>query len=37
MTIEQAGQALEISLGSARTHYERGKKQLRHLMGMANR
>lgn len=32
MTIEEAGRSLEISLGSARTHYERGKKQLRRLM-----
>jgi RNA polymerase sigma-70 factor (ECF subfamily) len=28
MTIEQAGQTLGISLGSARVHYERGKKRL---------
>ena len=31
MTIEQAGETLGISLGSARVHYERGKKR---LMGM---
>lgn len=37
MTIEQAGQTLEISLGSARTHYERGKKQLRHWMEVGSR
>lgn len=28
MTIEQAGRTLGISLGSARVHYERGKKRL---------
>jgi RNA polymerase sigma factor (sigma-70 family) len=28
MTIEEAGQSLGISLGSARVHYERGKKRL---------
>jgi len=28
MTIEQAGQTLGISLGTARVHYERGKKRL---------
>jgi len=28
MTIEQAGETLGISLGSARVHYERGKKRL---------
>ena len=33
MTIEQAGQTLGISLGSARVHYERGKKRLATLVG----
>jgi len=33
MTIEQAGDALGISLGSARVHYERGKKRLCALLG----
>ena len=28
MTIEEAGQTLGISIGSARVHYERGKKRL---------
>ena len=28
MTIEEASQTLGISLGSARTHYERGKRRL---------
>ena len=28
MTIEQAGQTLGISIGSARVHYQRGKKRL---------
>lgn len=33
MTIEEAGQALQISIGSARTHYTRGKKRLEALLG----
>jgi RNA polymerase sigma-70 factor (ECF subfamily) len=33
MTIEEAGQALQISLGSARVHYTRGKKRLEALLG----
>lgn len=32
LTIEQAGQTLGISLGSARVHYERGKKRLAALL-----
>jgi RNA polymerase sigma factor (sigma-70 family) len=32
MTIEQAGETLGISLGSARVHYERGKKRLAALL-----
>jgi RNA polymerase sigma-70 factor (ECF subfamily) len=32
MTIEQAGQALRISVGSARVHYTRGKKRLEALL-----
>jgi len=32
MTIEQASQTLGISIGSARVHYERGKKRLRGLL-----
>lgn len=32
LTIEQAGEVLKISSGSARTHYERGKARLRELM-----
>ncbi|MEK6375272.1 MAG: RNA polymerase sigma factor [Acidobacteriota bacterium] len=33
MTIEEAGQALGISVGSARVHYTRGKKRLEALLG----
>ncbi len=33
LTIAEASVALGISLGSARTHYERGKAQLRTLLG----
>jgi RNA polymerase sigma-70 factor (ECF subfamily) len=33
MTIEQAGATLGISVGSARVHYERGKKRLAALLG----
>lgn len=32
MTIEQAGQTLQISVGSARVHYTRGKKRLEALL-----
>ena len=33
MTIEEAARTLGISTGSARTHYERGKKRLRGTLG----
>jgi RNA polymerase sigma factor (sigma-70 family) len=33
LTIHEAAQALGIGLGSARTHYERGKRRLRELLG----
>ena len=33
LTIAEAGQVLGVSLGSARVHYERGKAQLRRLLG----
>jgi RNA polymerase sigma factor (sigma-70 family) len=33
LTIHEAAQALSIGLGSARTHYERGKRRLRELLG----
>lgn len=35
MTIEEASEVLGISLGSARTHYERGKSRLRALLNGA--
>lgn len=31
-TVEEASRVLKISLGSARTHYERGKERLRRLL-----
>ena len=37
MTIEQAGQTLGISIGSARVHYQRGKKRLYALLGERER
>ena len=35
MTIEQSAEVLEISLGTARTHYDRGKKNLKKLILIA--
>lgn len=35
MTIREAARVMEVSLGSARVHYERGKKRLRGLLGEA--
>ena len=32
MTIEEAAKALNVSLGTARTHYERGKSRLRTIL-----
>ncbi|HSE50475.1 MAG TPA: sigma-70 family RNA polymerase sigma factor [Terriglobales bacterium] len=32
LTLEEAAQAMGIGLGSARTHYERGKKRLREML-----
>ena len=34
MTLEQCADVLEISLGSVRTHYDRGKKRLKELLTM---
>lgn len=33
LTIEEAGSVLGLSVGTARTHYERGKARLRALLG----
>ena len=33
LTIAEAAQVLDVSLGSARVHYERGKASLRKLLG----
>ena len=33
LTIEESARVLRISLGTARTHYERGKARLRSLLG----
>ncbi len=35
MTIGQSAEILQISLGTARTHYERGKKKLKELISIA--
>jgi RNA polymerase sigma-70 factor (ECF subfamily) len=33
LSIREAAEVLEVSLGTARVHYERGKKRLRELLG----
>lgn len=35
LTIQEAADVLGISLGSARTHYERGKQRMRRMLGEA--
>ena len=37
LTIREAAEVMEVSLGSARVHYERGKKRLRSLLSEADR
>jgi RNA polymerase sigma factor (sigma-70 family) len=32
LTVEESAQALQISVGSARTHYQRGKERLAQLL-----
>jgi RNA polymerase sigma factor (sigma-70 family) len=37
MTVQEAAETLSISAGSARVHYDRGKKRLSMLLGKGNR
>ncbi|HEY6928045.1 MAG TPA: sigma-70 family RNA polymerase sigma factor [Thermoanaerobaculia bacterium] len=37
MTVQEAAETLSISAGSARVHYDRGKKRLSTLLGKGNR
>ncbi|HSJ67227.1 MAG TPA: RNA polymerase sigma factor [Anditalea sp.] len=37
LTLEKASEVMEISLGSARTHYDRGKKNLKEIIIKRNR
>ena len=32
MTIKEAAKSMEVSIGSARVHYDRGKKKLRAIL-----
>ena len=36
LTIREAAEVMEVSLGSARVHYERGKKRLRSILSAGN-
>lgn len=36
LSIAEAAQVMEVTVGSARTHYERGKKRMRQLLGPRN-
>jgi len=33
LTVEEAAQVLGVSVGTARTHFDRGKKRLRTMLG----
>jgi RNA polymerase sigma-70 factor (ECF subfamily) len=36
LTVEQAAEVLEVTVGTARTHYQRGKERLRALLSGAS-
>jgi RNA polymerase sigma-70 factor (ECF subfamily) len=35
LSLQEASEVMKVSVGSARQHYERGKKRLRQLLGKA--